>query len=166
MLLSYSLTRPGLSPRCGCLCGVHSYHRQSAALRQARDLAVSAVGAGADLLGLVTIRVAAVAVAGLAGVLAAGVDGAGVPVVGVDAAEDAAVDGDDAAQGQVPRPAVAAAVPAAPRHLPVVPRVEVPDAHRPEPVELHDLVRRVERPAPVDVRRPALLLERSARRPR
>ena len=44
------------------------------------------------------------------------------------------------------RPAVAAAVPAAARHLAVVLGVEVPDAHRPEPVELHDLVRCVERP--------------------
>lgn len=75
---------------------------------------------GADLRGLVTVRVPRVAVAVLA---------------------------------------VAAAVPAAARHLPVVAREEVLDAHRPEPVELQDLVRSVEGAPAVDVGRSADLLE-------
>ena len=126
---------------------------------EARDLAVGAVRPAADLGGLGAAVVARVAVAVLAVVLAAVGDDARVAVVSVDAAQDAAIDGNNAVQEKVARAAVVVAVAAAASQLAVVVGVEVLDADRPEAVELDDLVRGVERAAANDVRGAAGLLE-------
>ena len=126
---------------------------------EARDLAVGAVRPAADLGGLSAAVVARVAVAVLAVVLATVGDDAGVAVVGVDAAQDAAINGNDVVQDNVARGAVVAAVAAAASHLAVVVGVEVLDTDRPEAVELDDLVSGVERAAANDVRGAAGLLE-------
>ncbi len=121
--------------------------------------AVGAVGPAADLGGLSATVVARIAVAVLGVVLAAVGDDAGVAVVGVDAAQDAAVDGLNVVHDEMASPAVVGAVAAAAGHLAVVVGVEVLDADGSEAVELDDLVRGVERPAANDVRSAAGLLE-------
>ena len=88
-----------------------------AGLRGAFHSAEFAVGARADLLWLITSVVALVPVARLSVILAGVRDLAGITVVGVDAAEDATVDGDRILDDNVPRAAVAIAVTAAAHNL-------------------------------------------------
>ncbi len=127
--------------------------------RKASDLAVGAVRTTADLGRLSAVVVAREAVTVFAVVLAAVGDDACVAVVGVDAAENAAIDSNNVVQQEVARTAVVAAVAAAAGHLAVVVGVKVLDTDSPEAVELDDLVRGVERPAANDVRGAAGLLE-------
>lgn len=130
---------------------------------EAADNAVLTIRAGRDLLRLLAGVVAGVLVADLVLVLAAVGDGARVPVVCVDAAEHAAVAGEDVVHDDVPGAAVAAAVAAAADDLAVVLGVEVLDVERAEAVELEDLVVGLEGAAADDVGSAAGLLDGSAR---
>ncbi len=85
----------------------------SARRRQARDLAVSPIRPRTNLGRLGATVVTRIPVARLAVVLAAVGDDAGITVVGVDAAEDAAVDGDHVVDDDVAGTAVGFAVAAA-----------------------------------------------------
>lgn len=99
-----------------------------------------AVWAFANLLGLVAGVIALEPLAGVPGVIAGVGDGAGVAIVGVDAAEGAAVHGDDVVNDDVPRAAVAVAVAAAPHDLAEVLGVEAADGDGADAVDLDDLV--------------------------
>lgn len=124
-----------------------------------RGRAVGPIGPGPDLGGLGAARVARVPVARLVVVLARVDDLARVAVVGVDAAQHAAVDGDRVLDDDVARLAVVGAVAAAARELAVVVGVEALDLDSAEAVELEDLVGGLEGAAAVDVRGSRALLE-------
>lgn len=87
---------------------------------EATNSAILAIRARANLGGLLATRVALVAVAVLALVLARVDDLAGVAIVGVDAAEDTAVDGNRVLDDDVAGTAVVLAVSAAAGELAVV----------------------------------------------
>lgn len=130
-----------------------------AVLAQARDSAVLAIGTRALLGRLLAARVTLEAVAGLALVLARVGDLAGITIVGVDAAEDTAVDGDRVLDDDVAGTRVVLAVTAATHQLAVVLGVEVLDLDSALAVELEDFVVGVESTTTVDVRGARALLE-------
>ena len=134
-----------------------------ASVGETRHLAKLAIRPAANLAGLLAAAVARVAVAVLALVLAAVGDRAGIAVVGVDAAQHAAIDSHDVVHDNVARAAVVGAVAAAAHDLAVVVDVEVLDVDGPEAVELDDLVVGVESAAADDVGGAAGLLEGAGR---
>lgn len=116
-----------------------------ALLSQVLDNAGLAIITAANLLRLVASVVALVHVARLAVRVARVADGAGITVVGVDAAQDTAVDGDDVVDADNPGSAVARAVAAAADELAKVLDVEVADGDGDaDAVDLDDLVGGVE----------------------
>lgn len=86
-------------------------------------------------------------------------DCAGVAIVGVDAADDATINGDDVVECKLARAAVTAAVAAASSNLAIVVGVEVLHGDRSAAVELDDLVRGFEGTSSVYIGRATRLLE-------
>lgn len=86
-------------------------------------------------------------------------DCASVAIVGVDAADDPTINGEDVVEYKIARATIAAAVAAASSNLSIVVDVEVLHGNRSTAVELDDFVRGLECTSSVDIRRAARLLE-------
>lgn len=137
----------------------HNWEPNLTVLSEAAGSAVLSIRASANLRGLLAAGIALEAIAGLALVLTSVDNLAGISVVGVDAAEDTAVDSHRVLDDEVTGTTVALAVTAAARELAVVVGIEVLDVDGAAAVELEDLVAGVESATAVDVGSSAGLLE-------